>query len=102
MQGKIYVVFVGREPDVYDTWREALSNVNGHKGDALQSFRNREEAEIAYHAYLVKQSTRMQSPSAISSSRTSFNTREKVSPTEKVKKLQEIDQNLDEKKKIWN
>ncbi|XP_074578602.1 uncharacterized protein LOC141835075 [Curcuma longa] len=55
--GKTYVVFVGREPGIYDTWIEASNQVTGFKGAIHQSFKNREETEKAYYKHLNKAST---------------------------------------------
>ncbi|XP_073136584.1 uncharacterized protein [Henckelia pumila] len=75
--GRTYVVFVGHEPGLYDTWAEASDQVIGYNYVVHDSFESREEAEKVYHAYMVRKSastifrnTRNQSSHANPSTRT--------------------------------
>ncbi|MCF7809111.1 MAG: ribonuclease HI [Candidatus Marinimicrobia bacterium] len=41
---KIYAIFKGHQPGLYDTWDEASAQVKGFKGAVYKSFSSREEA----------------------------------------------------------
>lgn len=45
---KYYVVWVGDEPGVYDSWTECQLQINGYPGARYKSFNTREEAVEAY------------------------------------------------------
>lgn len=51
MQGKIHVVFEGRNPKLYDTWEEANDQVYGFRNALYRSFKTREEAHEAFSKY---------------------------------------------------
>ncbi|XP_042445513.1 uncharacterized protein LOC122030369 [Zingiber officinale] len=104
--GKTYVVFVGREPGIYETWVEASDHVIRFKGAIYKSFKSREEAEKAFEAYLDKKSaptsfapSRNEISCATSSSRSSSNLERKLSKAEKIIKLKdalkELERQLD-------
>ena len=46
--GKYYVVWVGVEPGVYDSWEEAQEQVANYPGAKYKSFRYQDEAIAAY------------------------------------------------------
>lgn len=48
--GKYYVVWVGVEPGVYDSWEEAQEQVVNYPGAKYKSFRSLEEAIAAYRS----------------------------------------------------
>lgn len=45
---KWYVVWVGAEPGVYDTWEECKKRIHRHKGARYKAFGTRAEAETAF------------------------------------------------------
>lgn len=45
---KHYTVWVGTQPGVYSSWREAEANVKGIKGAKFKSFNSEEEANSAF------------------------------------------------------
>ncbi|KZV25877.1 proton pump-interactor 1-like, partial [Dorcoceras hygrometricum] len=49
---KSYVVFIGRQPGVYDKWCEASEQVRGFSGACYKGFDTKKEAEEAYSCYL--------------------------------------------------
>ncbi|XP_042404609.1 uncharacterized protein LOC121994740 [Zingiber officinale] len=61
--GKTYVVFVGRNPGIYDSWAETHNEVNKFSGALHKSYWSREEAEKAYGAFL---NTQLKQPVATS------------------------------------
>ncbi|KAI6131664.1 hypothetical protein EDD16DRAFT_1537873 [Pisolithus croceorrhizus] len=52
--GKAYVVTVGTEPGVYDTWIEASWKIRGVQYPVYQGFTTREEAERVFRAALAR------------------------------------------------
>ncbi|KAI6040286.1 hypothetical protein EDC04DRAFT_2678362, partial [Pisolithus marmoratus] len=52
--GKTYVVTVGTEPGVYDTWIEASWKIRGVQYPVHQGFTTREEAERVFQAALAR------------------------------------------------
>jgi ribonuclease HI len=50
-----YVVFRGRKPEVYDSWRVCSEYVVGFSGAAFQSYSIRMQAEEAYVTFLDHQ-----------------------------------------------
>ncbi|KZV46922.1 hypothetical protein F511_06164 [Dorcoceras hygrometricum] len=51
-QPKAYVVFVGREPDVYEKWCEASKQVCGFRGCCYKGYETIKDAEEAFHSFL--------------------------------------------------
>ncbi|KZV32949.1 hypothetical protein F511_01460 [Dorcoceras hygrometricum] len=49
---KAYVVFIGRQPGVYDKWFEASEQVLGFSGACYKGFDTKKEAEEAFSCYL--------------------------------------------------
>lgn len=47
---KVYVVWEGREPGVYESWEDCLEQVNGYPGAKYKSFNSIEAAVEAYRA----------------------------------------------------
>lgn len=47
---KVYVVWEGREPGVYESWDDCLEQVNGYPGAKYKSFNSMESAVEAYRA----------------------------------------------------
>ena len=47
-----YSVFVGREPGVYETWKEAEAQVKGYSGNRYKGFPSLLEARRAYRCFL--------------------------------------------------
>lgn len=47
-KSKSYVVWKGRVPGIYSTWREAKKQVEGFSGAKFKSFKNRTDAEVAF------------------------------------------------------
>jgi ribonuclease HI len=47
---KYYVVWLGANPGVYDTWDQCQLQINGFPGAAYKSFESRHEAEAAYRS----------------------------------------------------
>ena len=47
---KVYVVWEGREPGVYESWDDCLEQVNGYPGAKYKSFNSMEAAVEAYRA----------------------------------------------------
>lgn len=47
-----YVVFKGRTPGVYKSWKETKALVNGYSGSRYQGFASIEEAKRAYRRFL--------------------------------------------------
>ncbi len=45
---KFYVVWVGREPGIYDTWADAQEQINGFPGAKYKSYDDIDEATAAY------------------------------------------------------
>lgn len=48
---RFYVVFVGRNPGIYDTWTDCYLQTNGYSGSLFKSFTSYEEAEVAHDRY---------------------------------------------------
>lgn len=48
---KLYVVFIGRVPGVYDSWAECQRQVMGFLGNSYQSYPTREEAEETFQEF---------------------------------------------------
>ena len=46
--GKYYVVWVGQDPGVYDSWQECQLQVTNYPGAKYKSYKTREEAVAAY------------------------------------------------------
>lgn len=46
-----YVVFIGREPGVYNSWAKAHDQVHGFKGNCYKKYRSRQAADEAFLAY---------------------------------------------------
>ncbi len=44
MKGAYYAVHVGREPGIYNTWKEAESQILGYSGARFQKFDNIDDA----------------------------------------------------------
>lgn len=53
--GKYYVVWVGQDPGVYDSWEECQLQVANFPGAKYKSFKTREEAVEAYRGDPVEQ-----------------------------------------------
>lgn len=51
MGGKLYVVFVGRQPGIYTSWEECHIQVNGYKGAYHCSFPTLREAEDCFRKF---------------------------------------------------
>ncbi|KZV20264.1 proton pump-interactor 1-like [Dorcoceras hygrometricum] len=49
---KSYVVFVGREPGVYDKWSEASKQVCGFRGTCYKGYETNKEAEEAFRSFV--------------------------------------------------
>ncbi|WP_218418113.1 RNase H1/viroplasmin domain-containing protein [Alteromonas lipotrueae] len=47
-----YVVFKGRKPGVYKTWKETKALVNSYSGNRYQGFPSLAEAKRAYRRFL--------------------------------------------------
>lgn len=45
---KFYVVWVGNEPGVYESWNDTQLQIKGYPGAKYKSFKSRAEAEAAY------------------------------------------------------
>ncbi|WP_018923404.1 ribonuclease H [Salsuginibacillus kocurii] len=45
---KYYVVWKGRQPGIYSTWKECEEQVKGYSGASFKSFPSKEEAEAAF------------------------------------------------------
>ena len=58
---KYYVVWVGVEPGVYDSWTECQLQINGYPGARFKSFDSREEAVEAYRGDPAEQLEMMRS-----------------------------------------
>ena len=57
---KIYVVWEGRNPGIYDTWEECKAQVDGYKGAKFKSFKKLEEATEAFalgHSAVTEQTS---------------------------------------------
>lgn len=52
---KYYVVWVGREPGIYDDLTDALEQVDDYPGASFKSYNNAEEAALAYRRGSSKQ-----------------------------------------------
>ncbi|KZV14377.1 proton pump-interactor 1-like, partial [Dorcoceras hygrometricum] len=48
---KAYVVFIGREPGVYERWSDACKQVSGFRGSCYKGFETKEDAEEAYRSF---------------------------------------------------
>ncbi|KZV34899.1 hypothetical protein F511_04873 [Dorcoceras hygrometricum] len=48
---KAYVVFVGREPGVYERWSDASKQVSGFSGSCYKGFETKEDAEEAFRSF---------------------------------------------------
>lgn len=46
-----YVVFVGRRPEIYDSWPECQLQVNGFPRNSFKSYKSKESVEKAYEAH---------------------------------------------------
>ena len=46
-KSKIYVVYVGRQPGLYETWDECRAEVEGYPGARYKSFYSKEEAVMS-------------------------------------------------------
>lgn len=56
---KYYVVWVGNEPGIYDTWNACKAQVSNFPSAKYKSFKTRAEAEAAFHQpYQEKQSNK--------------------------------------------
>ncbi|KZV40006.1 hypothetical protein F511_12401 [Dorcoceras hygrometricum] len=51
MLPKAYVVFVGREPDVYERWSEASKQVSGFRESCYKGYETKEDAEEAFRSF---------------------------------------------------
>lgn len=49
-QKKFYVVWKGKQPGIYETWKDCQNAVNGFKGAQYKSFSSFEEARKAYNS----------------------------------------------------
>ncbi|KZV29233.1 hypothetical protein F511_22398 [Dorcoceras hygrometricum] len=49
---KSYVVFVGREPDVYEKWSDASKQVCGFRGSCYKGYDSKKDAEEAFRSFL--------------------------------------------------
>jgi ribonuclease HI len=49
---KWYVVWIGRDPGIYQSWKECSNQVDGFKGAKFKSFPTREEAKEAFKTSL--------------------------------------------------
>ena len=47
-KNKFYVVWVGREPGIYNSWEECTQQIHGFAGAVYKSFKTRQLAEEAY------------------------------------------------------
>ena len=48
MSKKLYVVWVGRKPGIYETWEDCKAQVDGYKGAKFKSFKKLEDAANAF------------------------------------------------------
>ncbi|WP_274361937.1 ribonuclease H [Paenibacillus thermotolerans] len=53
-QSKYYVVWVGREPGIYETWNDCKAQVDGFQGAKYKSFPSKSEAQQAYETGWAK------------------------------------------------
>ncbi|XP_019190549.1 PREDICTED: uncharacterized protein LOC109185007 [Ipomoea nil] len=77
MRGKTYVVFVGRQPEIYDNWEDAKTQVHRYSDNLYKSYNSRDEAIQAFNRFISSQrhdSQACSSNSASSSSSTVPNT----------------------------
>lgn len=51
---KFYVVWIGREPGVFNNWDECETQVKGFSGAKFKSFKTRKEAEDAFKCVTQK------------------------------------------------
>ena len=49
---KVYVIFRGKNPGIYTTWPACHAQVDGFSGNSYQSFRNIDDARIAWAKYI--------------------------------------------------
>ncbi|KZV42609.1 proton pump-interactor 1-like [Dorcoceras hygrometricum] len=49
---KAYVVFVGREPGVYEKWSEASKQVCGFSGSCYKGYETKKDAEEAFRSFV--------------------------------------------------
>lgn len=49
-KNKFYVVWVGREPGIYNSWEECTQQIHGFPGAVYKSFKTRQLAEEAYNS----------------------------------------------------
>ena len=47
-----YVVFVGRKPGIYETWKETEAQVKGYSGRLYKGFSDLAKAKRAYRRFL--------------------------------------------------
>jgi viroplasmin and RNaseH domain-containing protein len=62
---KWYVVFKGHCPGVYDNWEECHEQVSGFKGNRYKGYKSREEAEAAFHKFMVHEQSGLMIKEAI-------------------------------------
>ena len=51
---RVYVVFKGRQPEIFFSWPECQEQVNGFKNNLYQSYATIEKAEIAFVDYVER------------------------------------------------
>ena len=51
---RVYVVFKGRQPEIYSSWLECQEQVNDFKNNLYQSYATIEKAEIAFVDYVER------------------------------------------------
>ena len=49
-KNKFYVVWVGREPGIYNSWEECTQQIHGFPGAVYKSFKTRQLAEEAFNS----------------------------------------------------
>ncbi|MCB0661123.1 MAG: ribonuclease H family protein [Saprospiraceae bacterium] len=69
---KYYVVWVGNNPGIYDSWPDAQAQIKGFPNARYKSFSTFEEASEAYHgsarSYITKKDPKSKKPTSVPSS----------------------------------
>lgn len=71
MQSKIYFIFIGWKPDIYESWDEAHAQVNKFRNASHKSYHNRRDVVEAFDAFLDKQASTSKHDEKISSTKCS-------------------------------
>ena len=53
---KYYVVWIGLNPGIYNSWEECRNQVEGWKGAIYKGFKTKEQAEELNHKNLLRKS----------------------------------------------